>query len=78
MRKGKTDDFSMVRGGFFSYKERSETCFNKGRYYDCWQHPSLTILAPEELREAIEYIKSHVSDETAKVSTLLTATACFI
>ncbi len=23
-------------------------------------------------------IKSHVSDETAKVSTLLTATACFI
>lgn len=33
---------------------------------------------PEELREAIEYIKSHVSDETAKVSTLLTATACFI
>lgn len=41
-------------------------CFNKGRYYDCWQHPSLTILLPEELREAIEYIKSHVSDETAK------------
>lgn len=32
---------------------------------------------PEELREAIEYIKSHVSDETAKVSTLLTATVCF-
>lgn len=34
---------------------------------------------PEELREAIEYIKSHVSAmRQQKVSTLLTATVCFI
>lgn len=41
-------------------------CFNKGRYYDCWQHPSLTILAAGRTSRSNWYIKSHVSDETAK------------
>jgi biofilm protein TabA len=33
---------------------------------------------PQELRQAIEHIKAHVTDATRSASTILTATTCFI
>ncbi len=33
---------------------------------------------PEELRQAIEYVKAHVTDATPAANTTSTATACFI
>lgn len=39
---------------------------------------NLDAWLPEELRQAIEHIKAHVTDATEKVSTTSTAIVCFI
>lgn len=68
----------MVRGGFFRIRKEVKHCFNKGRYYDCWQHPSLTIGCRKNFAKQLSTSNHMSAMRQQKVSTLLTATVCFI